>query len=394
MFNPMFKKVISICCLSLLGASPVLQAAPVLTPRPMIIPAPPQLAAKAYLLMDADSGKILVEENADLQLPPASLTKMMTSYIVSAEIARGDVKETDLVPISVNAWKMGGSKMFVQEGTQVPVSDLLRGVIVQSGNDATVALAEFISGSEGAFADVMNQQAALLGMTNTTFHNATGWPVEGHLTTARDLAILARALINDFPEHYELYSEKSFTYNNITQSNRNRLLFRDPKIDGLKTGHTEEAGFCLVASGKQGDMRLISVVLGTRSDEARAAESQKLLSYGFRYFETHKLYAAGQVLNESRVWGGQENSVQLGLAKPLVLTIPRGGEDKLDAKLVIDETLKAPIEAGQKLGTLTVSLDDEVLSETPLVALQPVEEAGFLARMWDAIKLFFLNLFS
>lgn len=383
----MFKKIISACCLSLLVVTP-LQA------RPMIIPAAPQLAASGYLLMDADSGKVLVEHNADQQLPPASLTKMMTSYIVSAEMASGDIKETDLVPISVNAWKMGGSKMFVQEGTQVPVIDLLRGVIIQSGNDATVALAEFVAGSEAAFADVMNQQAALFGMTNTTFHNSTGWPAEGHLTTARDLSILARHLINDFPEHYSLYAEKSFTYNNITQANRNTLLFRDNRIDGLKTGHTEEAGFCLVASGKQDNMRLISVVMGTTSDSARAAESQKLLSYGFRYFETHKLYDAGQMLNESKVWGGAEDLVQLGVANAVTLTIPRGSADKISASLVVDETLKAPIAAGQQLGKLTVTIEDEVMAELPLVALQAVEEGGFFTRLWDAIKLFFVNLFS
>lgn len=362
--------------------------------RPNIIPAPPQLAASGYILLDADTGEVLVEHNADERLPPASLTKVMTSYLVSAEVARGTIKEEELVNISVNAWKMGGSKMFVREGTQVPVIDLLRGVIVQSGNDASVALAEHVSGSEGAFVDVMNQQAQLLGMTSTHFENSTGWPAEGHLTTARDMAALARALIRDFPEHYKLYAEKYFKYNGINQPNRNRLLFRDDSVDGLKTGHTDEAGFCLVASAKKNGMRLISVVMGTRSDEARAAESQKLLSYGFRYFQTNKVYSGGQALEQARVWGGDNDQVALGLAKDLYLTTPRGSNDDLDARIFIDGVIKAPISQGQELGKLTVVLGDKTLVDMPLVALEAVEQAGFLSRLWDSIKLFFINLFT
>nr|WP_237457457.1 D-alanyl-D-alanine carboxypeptidase family protein [Pseudomaricurvus sp. HS19] len=368
-------------------------AAPLAQAR-QIIPAPPQLAASAYLLMDADTGKILVEHNADEQLPPASLTKMMTSYIVSSEIHNGDIGLDDMVNISVKAWKMGGSKMFIREGTQVPVKDLLKGVIVQSGNDASVALAEYVSGSEGAFADVMNQQAALLGMHSTHYVNATGWPAEGHLTTAHDLSLLARALINDYPEHYKLYSEKYFTYNGINQPNRNRLLFRDPSVDGLKTGHTEAAGFCLVASAKKNDMRLISVVMGTRSDEARAAESQKLLTYGFRYFQTYKPYGVADELASPRVWSGKQDSVALGVAKDLYLTIPRGSEDDLQATMEIDEIIKAPFDAGTELGRLVISLDGEELESVPLVAKEAVAEAGFFARLWDSIKLFFLGLFG
>jgi D-alanyl-D-alanine carboxypeptidase (penicillin-binding protein 5/6) len=362
--------------------------------RPNIIPAPPQLAASGYILMDANTGEVLIEHNADELLPPASLTKVMTSYLVSAEVQRGAVKEDELVNISVNAWKMGGSKMFVREGTQVPVLDLLRGVIVQSGNDASVALAEHISGSEGAFVDVMNQQAQLLGMTNTHFENSTGWPAEGHLTTARDMAILARALIKDFPEHYALYAEKYFKYNGINQPNRNRLLFRDDSVDGLKTGHTDEAGYCLVASAKKNGMRLISVVMGTRSDEARAAESQKLLSYGFRYYQTHKVYSGGQQLEQARVWGGEAQQVSLGLMDDLYLTIPRGSDGDLDAKIFIDGVIKAPITPGQELGKLTVVLGDKTLVDLPLIALEGVEPAGFFSRVWDSIKLFFVGLFS
>lgn len=362
--------------------------------RPMIIPAPPQLASSAYLLIDANTGTVLVENNADQQLPPASLTKMMTSYIVSSEIESGNINPEQMIPISVKAWRMGGSKMFIQEGAEVSVKDLLRGVIVQSGNDASIALAEYISGSEDAFVDVMNQQAALLGMKNTTFMNATGWPAEGHVTTARDLALLGRALINDHPEHYKLYAEKYFVFNGITQPNRNKLLFRDKTVDGIKTGHTEEAGYCLVASAVQQDMRLISVVMGTSSEEARAAESQKLMAYGFRYFKTHKLYAANQTLAEARVWGGKAEKVTLGLAKDVYLTMPGGSEDKIEAKIVVNEQIEAPLTAGQELGRLTIVLEDKVLVEQPLVATIEVPEAGFFARIIDAIKLFFFNIFN
>lgn len=367
---------------------------PTLAPQPTIIPSPPQLAATGYLLIDADTGQVIVEHNADERLPPASLTKMMSSYIVSQEIERGRIGEQDMVNISVKAWRMGGSKMFIREGTQVSVHDLLLGVIVQSGNDATVALAEHISGSEDAFVDVMNQKAALMGMTQTHFENSTGWPAEGHLTTARDLSILARAVINDHPDHYALYKEKYFVWNDIRQPNRNLLLFRDETVDGLKTGHTDEAGFCLVSSAKRGDMRLISVVMGTRSEEARAAESQKLLTYGFRYFETRALYKSGDVINTARVWGGEKNSVNYGVSQDIKLTLPRGKQDDLQADLVINSVIKAPLEVGQAIGTLTITLEDQVLTEVPVVALEPVERAGFFARLVDSIKLFFRNLFS
>ena len=360
----------------------------------VIIPAPPQLAASAYLLIDVDTGKVLVEHNADQQLPPASLTKMMTAYLVFSEISRGNIKEDDLVDISVKAWRMGGSKMFIREGTRVSVIDLLRGVIIQSGNDASVALAEFVAGSEGAFVDVMNQQAALLGMTQTTFHNATGWPAEGHVTTARDLSLLARALITDHPKNYKLYSEKYFQYNGINQPNRNKLLFRDKSVDGIKTGHTDEAGFCLVASAQKDGMRLVSVVMGTRSESSRAAESQKLLTYGFRFFQTHELYKANEVMSESRVWAGRSDQVKLGLSEQALLTIPRGSEKSIKASMLIDEIIKAPIKIGDELGQLEVRLHGELLLERPLVALNAVEEAGLLARLWDSIKLFFIGLFD
>jgi D-alanyl-D-alanine carboxypeptidase (penicillin-binding protein 5/6) len=360
----------------------------------VIIPAPPQLAATAYLLIDADTGKILVEHNSDQKIPPASLTKMMTSYLVSSEISRGSIKENDLVDVSVKAWRMGGSKMFIREGTRVSVKDLLNGVIIQSGNDASVALAEFVAGSESAFVDVMNQQAALLGMNQTLYKNATGWPAEGHITTARDLSLLARALINDHPEHYRLYSEKYFKYNGINQPNRNKLLFRDKSVDGIKTGHTDEAGFCLVSSAKQDGMRLIAVVMGTRSESARAAESQKLLTYGFRFYQTHELYSAGEVLNTARVWSGRSDQVKLGLMQEVLLTIPRGSEKEITANVLVDDTIRAPIKVGDELGQLEVRLQGELLLEKPLIALNSVEQAGFFSRMWDSIALFFANLFK
>ena len=364
-----------------------------------IVPAPPQLAAKSYLLMDARSGEIIVRNNEHLQLPPASLTKMLTAYIVEEELAKGRLTLKDTSRISEKAWKMGGSKMFIKVDTDVSIEDLLRGVIIQSGNDASVALAEHVAGSEEVFADVMNQYAGRLGMENSSFVNATGWPAKGHLTTAHDMAILARAIIYDHPEFYPIYAEKHFTYpktgnNKIKQSNRNRLLWRDPSVDGLKTGHTEEAGYCLVSSAKQEDMRLIAVVMGAASDEARAQESQKLLTYGFRYFQSRELYKAATSLSEARVWAGAADKLDLGLAEDLVLTIPRGDENKLNAALNIEPVIEAPIKTGDVLGNLVVTLNNEVLVEKPLVALHDVEQAGFFSRMTDYVSLFFYNLFN
>lgn len=366
---------------------------------PVIIPAPPQLAAKAYLLVDAATGKVLIEENADEQLPPASLTKMMTGYIVSDEIARGKLQETDLVLISDDAWTRGGAKsgsstMFLDPRSEVPVLELLKGVIIQSGNDASIALAQHLAGSEDAFADVMNQYAQLLGMTHTHFNNATGWPAKGHLTTARDLSLLARAVINDHPDHYSIYAEKYFTYNGINQPNRNRLLHRDPSVDGLKTGHTDAAGYCLVASAKKEGMRLISVVLGAKSDEARAVESQKLMAFGFRYFQTHTLYTQGQELSRNKVWKGQLDEITLGVKDSVVVTIPRGSKDDMKAEMLIDTQIEAPITQGQTLGELLVTLDGKELIKVDLIALNAVEQAGLFARLWDSIILLINGLFA
>lgn len=364
-------------------------------PEPQqLIPSPPELAASSWALMDASTGKLLVAHDADTRLPPASLTKMMTAYIVEQEIERGSISDSDKVTISENAWRTGGSRMFVREGTQVTVENLLRGLVVQSGNDASVALSEYVAGSESAFADLMNQQAQRLGMKNTHYMNPTGLPHDNHYSTAHDLAILARHIIQDYPDHYKVYSEKYFTYNGIRQPNRNRLLWRDPDVDGLKTGHTEAAGYCLVASAKKQDTRLIAVVMGTESDEARAAETQRLLNYGFRFYQTRKLYDAGSVLNQARVWGGASDTVRLGVQNDVTMTVPRGSADNLTARLNLPETLHAPIQAGQQVGSLEIKSGDEVLGQEPLVALEGVEEGSIFKRVWDSIVLFVQGLFD
>ena len=360
--------------------------------NPSIIPKPPTLAATSYILIDAKSGDVLVEENADQILPPASLTKLMTTYIAVEELQYGNIREDEDVRISVKAWKAEGSRMFIREGTNVSVMDLIRGVIIQSGNDASIALAEHISGTEEAFADVMNQYAVQLGMNNTHFNNATGLPSKGHQTTARDLSLLAKHTIFDHPDYYPIYKEKNFTYNNIKQDNRNRLLFWDPRVDGLKTGHTEEAGFCLVSSAEENGMRLIAVVMGTRSDQARARESQKLLTYGFRYFESHKLYNPDEVLQTTRVWLGENEELNLGVKSGAFITIPRGQKGNLTVEYSIDEVIEAPALKNMEYGHIKVSLEDKVLMEKPLIALHDVQTAGFFARILDYIKLFFYSL--
>ena len=359
-----------------------------------LIPKPPTLNASAWILVDAESGAVLAEHNADERLPPASMTKMMTSYIAVHEITEGNVTEDTQVPISVNAWKKGGSKMWVREGTEVRMMDLLRGIIVQSGNDASIAVAEYFAGSEQAFAGWMNQYAQNFGMTSTHFENATGWPAEGHLSTARDLSKLALHIIKDHPEYYSLYAEKYFEYNDIRQPNRNQLLWRDASVDGLKTGHTEEAGYCLTASAKRDNTRLISVVMGTSSEAARTQETQKLLAYGFRYYETHKVYSAGETLSTEEVWLGKTDKVTLTLADDLYLTLPRGSIDELQADLVTPDYPEAPINAGDAIGTLSIRIGEDVLAERPLVAAQSVEEAGFFGRLIGGIKLFFIRLFG
>jgi len=355
----------------------------------VVAPTPPAIDARAYVLKDFDSGEILVESNADERMEPASLTKMMTVYVVLAQLADGKFELDTPVLVSKKAWKMGGSKMFIEVGKEVPVEDLLKGVIIQSGNDASVALAEFVAGDESSFANLMNQYAAELGMANTNFVNASGLPNPDHYTTARDMVTMATALIRDFPVHYPLHAERSYTWNEIKQYNRNPLLRVDDSVDGVKTGHTESAGYCLVVSAKQDDMRLVSAVLGSASEESRMKESQALLRYGFRFFETKRLFEGGAPITRVRVWQGDAEQVDSGIAEDLYLTIPRGEVGKLDTKIVTEETILAPVRPGQQLGTVNIRFDGEPVAERALVALGSVPKGGLWRRMSDYVKLWF-----
>ncbi len=365
-------------------------------PAIAVVPREPEIAATSYILIDAATGQIIMEKDSDQSLPPASLTKIMTAYIVEYEIDNGNLSLDDQVFISEKAWRTQGSKTFVDVNSYVRVEDLLRGIIIQSGNDASVAMAEHIAGSEEAFADLMNQHARRLGMNGSYFENSSGLDDDGanNQMTARDLATLARVKILNHPTHYSLYGEREFTFNGIRQSNRNTLLFRDNTVDGMKTGWTTQAGYCLVASAVRDGMRLISVVMGTASEEARAAETQKMLSYGFRFFETHKAYSAGQVLDSLRVWSAKDNSVDVGIAEDVLLTIPRGRAGDLVATLNTEQTLRGAIEQGQVLGTVDITLDDELLYTGNVIAVQGVEQAGLLKRLIDALTLFFMGLFQ
>lgn len=387
------KNVLSCVVLSALVLTTAFYATGVYATAP-IIPPPPDIAASSYLLIDASTQKVLVEHNAHEHNAPASLTKIMTSYLAEQEIASGRISLSDEVLVSVNAWRTGGSKMFIREGTRVKVEDLLHGIVIQSGNDASVALAEHIGGSEAAFANMMNQQAAVLGMTNTHFKNATGLPDSEHYSSAWDLALLTRDLINTFPEHYGLYSERSYTYNDIEQPNRNKLLWRDKTVDGVKTGFTNKAGYCLVASAVRQGMRLISVVMGTDSDQARMRESQKLLSYGFRYYETQTLYEADVTLKEQALYYGEQETVSLGVAQDVVITFPRGYYKDIEAEMVVPKVVEAPIAQTEKVGELKLRLHGETIYQAPLLALQVAPEAGVFSRMSDFISLFFSELFA
>ncbi len=332
------------------------------------IPQAPSISAKGYVLIDASTGKVLSEFNGDELLPPASLTKIMTSYVAAVEIREGRINLADQVPISVKAWRTPGSKTFVREGTSVSLSDLLRGVIIQSGNDASVAVAEYIAGSEEAFAGMMNQHAEDIGMTRTDFRNSTGLPDKEHLTTARDLVTLVRSLISEFPDHYKIYSEREFTYGGIRQNNRNRLLWRDKTVDGVKTGMTKDAGFCLVASAMRGDMRLVSVVMGATDDETRMRETQKLFQWGFRYFETQTLFEPDINLQKVRIYYGEKEELELGIKEKLVLTFPRGSYEDLESEIDFPRIIEAPIQIDQIVGELRVNLDGQELASVPLIA--------------------------
>lgn len=368
----------------------ILTALTFISPAHAVVPQAPSINAKGYLLIDHKTGKVLAEENADERLAPASLTKMMTSYIVGKEIQAGRIQPTDLVTVSERAWAKNfpeSSKMFIEVGKQVSVEDLNRGIIISSGNDACVAMAEHIAGSEESFADLMNAYARDLGMTGTNFANSHGLPDPEQYTTARDMATLASALIEETPEEYALYAEKSFTYNNIKQYNRNALLWdRSMNVDGIKTGHTQEAGYSLVTSAYEGDTRFVSVVMGTDSEQQRKVESKKLLNYGFRYFETVTAYAAGDSFVSHRIWGGDTDEVELGVIDDVVITLPRGQRNNLNANFELNEELQAPISKGQTVGSVYLQLDGEDMASFPLVTLHDVEEGGIFKQLTDYFK--------
>lgn len=359
-----------------------------------VMPPAPEIGAKGYMLLDLTTGQTLAEFNSKERLDPASLTKLMTAYMAFAALESKQIKFEQQVPISPQAWKAEGSRMFVEPNKPVTVEELLYGVIVQSGNDASRAIAELLAGDETNFANLMNQQAKRLGLTDSNFKNSTGLPDPQHYTTAKDLAILAKRIISDFPEYYKMYSTKEYTYNGIRQPNRNRLLWIDPSVDGMKTGHTASAGYCLVSSAKRQlpngvDRRLLSVVLGTNSDQARTQESLKLMNYGFQMFETVKLYSANQAISTSDVFKGKAKEVKMGVTKDMLINVPRGMAKQLKATVEKKSTLIAPITAGTELGSLKLTLNDEVIGTVPLLALTTVEEAGIFGRVVDSAKLWF-----
>ena len=358
---------------------------------PLLIPVPaaPALAPPSYLLIDFRSGKVLAEKNPDQRLEPASLTKLMTAHIVFHELRSGNLKLDDEVTISEKAWRAEGSRTFVEVGKRIPVEILIKGLIIQSGNDASIALAEHIAGNEQTFAQLMNQYARRLGMTASNFVNATGLPHKDHYTTARDMAILARATIEQFPDYYVWHAEKQFSFNGITQYNRNKLLWRDDSVDGMKTGHTNAAGYCLVASAQRDDMRLISVILGSKSEKTRTEETQALLNYGFRFFETHRLYTANDALTKPKVWKGATTSLPLAVANDIWVTIPRGRYAQLEAAMTVENRIIAPVEAGRELGRVVVRLGGETLRDVPLIAAQAVEQGSWWRRLIDTILLWF-----
>uniref|UniRef100_UPI00351B468C D-alanyl-D-alanine carboxypeptidase family protein n=1 Tax=Endozoicomonas sp. Mp262 TaxID=2919499 RepID=UPI00351B468C len=367
-----------------------------------LIPSPPKIAVKSYVLMDTDSGEVLASENPDEKMHPASVTKMMTAYIAEAELDAGNISRDDKVLISEKAWSMGGSTMFVEVGKRVPVEELMKGIIIVSGNDASVAMAEHIAGSEDAFAQLMNGTAMKLGMNNTHFRNAAGWPVSDHYSTARDLATLSRHIVKDYPEYYGLYSQKYYQYGVdkktgkplARQANRNTLLWTNPYVDGLKTGHIEATGYHLAVTAHRDDRRLVAVLLGASSEKQRSEEAQKLLTYGFRFFENVDIKKGGEPLQVVKVWKGTADETSIGIDRDLVVTVPRGTGKKLKATMEVDQNLIAPIAIGQKVGKVKVMLEDEVIKEVPLLAQQAVEKGGFFKRLWDTIMLFFSGLFS
>jgi serine-type D-Ala-D-Ala carboxypeptidase (penicillin-binding protein 5/6) len=374
--------------------NPTPAPAPAAVPRPQVqpsgptpIPAAPTLPIKSYITIDFDTGSTLAEQAADLRVEPASITKIMAAYVVFHELRAGRLKLEDQVIISEKAWRMEGSRMFAKVGDKIPAEQLILGMIVQSGNDSTIALAEHIAGSEEAFVALMNNFSAKIGLAGTSFSNAAGLPDANHYSTARDIATLARIIISEFPDYYKWYAVREYTWNNIRQYNRNQLLARDASVDGMKTGHTEAAGYCLVSSAKRGDMRLIAVVMGSESESARTAQSQTILNYGFRFFETHELYKAGTTLSQPVLWKGELETLTVGLAEPLRLVIPRGHYERLNASMELISPIVAPIAKGATLGKLRVRLGKDMLAERNLIALEAGAEGGFFANIGDSLSL-------
>lgn len=353
------------------------------------VPTPPELNARGYILVDHFSGQVLASKNENERLDPASITKLMTAYAAFRALREGGITLQDEVLVSEKAWRTAGSRMFIEVNTRVTVDDLLHGMIIQSGNDASVALAEFLAGTEETFAQLMNQYALELGMVNTQYQNSTGLPAKDHFTSAADIARLGNAIISEFPEYYPLYSQREFTYNSITQKNRNALLWRDPSVDGMKTGMTDAAGYCLVSSAARDDMRLVAVVLGTKSPTARANDSQALLNYGFRFFETRLLYSAGGSVAEARVWKGDAESIRIGLKNDLYVTIPRGSYEQIETKMDLPDQLIAPVDAEDQLGVVRVNLAEEMLAERNLLALNTIYEGSIWERARDSVLMWF-----
>ena len=359
-----------------------------------LVPKAPKLNLSSYILIEASTNTVIAEFNSDNQIAPASMTKVMSGYVIADQIANGSISLDDKVLISEKAWKTGGSKMFIEAGKKVSVKDLLSGIIIQSGNDATIAMAEYVAGSEEGFVDFMNAYASELGLTNSLFQNSTGFSDPNHFTSAKDLAKLTQALINNFPDHYATYKEKEFTFSGIRQLNRNKLLWRDDSVDGVKTGHTDSAGFCLISSAQRNDMRLIAVVAGSESENERLTASQRLLEYGFRFYATQKLVSQEIKVTTAKVWGGKTDEVALGSTKDIYLTLPRSEFKNIKAKYQFNNNLQAPIEIGQMIGSIEFTSNDRVVLSAPLVAIETVEAKGFFGMLWSRLVYWITSLFS
>ena len=359
-----------------------------------MVPKAPKLNLDSYILLEANTSTVIAEFNSDNQISPASMTKVMSGYVIADQIASGAISLDDKVLISEKAWKTGGSKMFIEAGKRVPVRDLLSGIVIQSGNDATVAMAEYVAGSEEGFVDFMNAYASELGLSNTLFQNAVGWTDPNHFSSAKDLANLTKALINNFPDHYATYKEKEYTYSDIRQLNRNKLLWRDDSVDGVKTGHTESAGYCLISSAKRNDMRLIAVIAGSPSENERLTSSQRLLEYGFRFFSTQKLITKDTEITTAKVWGGKIDEVSLGTNEDILLTLPRSDFKNIKANYKFNNNIQAPISKGDVVGDIEFISNNRVVLSAPLFAIESVEAKGFFGRIWARIVFWIMSLFS